>query len=216
MRNAIILTSSCLTMLVFLLPANGFSQQAQAPPAATQAQAPSAAAQAAAPATPEVGKDFVIGLEDVLSVNVWKEPELSIKEVVVRPDGKISVPLVNDIQASGLTTQQLQDKIAEKLKEFISTPVVTVTVIRIMSQSVSIVGEVGKPGVYSLTAPMTVLELLARAGGVTLDAKTKKIKILRKEDGKTIQFDFKYNDIRNGKSLEKNILLKPGDTLIVP
>ena len=209
MRKAFILTLPCLAMIVFMPPASGFPGQDQSPPPAAQAPAPT---------TPpsDVGKDFLIGLEDVLSVNVWREPELSIKEVVVRPDGKISVPLVNDIQASGLTTQQLQDKIAEKLKEFISTPVVTVTVIRIMSQSVSIVGEVQKPGVYSLTAPMTVLELLARAGGVTLDAKTKKIKILRKEEGKTIQFSFNYNDIRNGKSLEKNILLKAGDTVIVP
>ncbi len=216
MRKALIITAACLAITIFMPPAHGLSVQDQSPPPAAQAQAPPAAAQAPAPAQPEVGKDFIIGLEDVLSVNVWREPELSIKEVVVRPDGKISVPLVNDIQASGLTTQQLQDKIAEKLKEFISTPVVTVTVIRIMSQSVSIVGEVQKPGVYSLTAPMTVLELLARAGGVTLDAKTKKIKILRKEDGKTIQFDFNYNDIRNGKSLDKNILLKAGDTVVVP
>jgi len=195
-----------------------YAQDKQAQTAVEPAK-PAQAAQPTQPAPqeqPASGKDFVIGLEDVLSVNVWKEPELSLKEVVVRPDGKISVPLANDIQASGLTTQQLQDQIAEKLKEFISAPVVTVTVVRISSQSVSIVGEVARPGVYALAAPMTVLELLARAGGVTLDAKTKKIKIIRKEKEKTVQFMFNYNDIKSGKGLETNILLKSGDVVIVP
>jgi len=164
----------------------------------------------------EPEKSFIIGLEDVLSINVWREAELSQKEVVVRPDGRIGVPLAGDIQASGLTTEQLQEKIAEKLKEFMASPVVTVSVIKIVSSSVSVVGQVMKPGIYPLGAPMTVLELLARAGGVTLDAKSKKIKVLRKEGEKIVQFEFNYNDAVNGKNLQKNILLKSGDVVTVP
>jgi polysaccharide export outer membrane protein len=161
-------------------------------------------------------KDFVIGLEDVLAINVWKDPELSVKDIVVRPDGRISLPLVGDIQADGLTVRQLQDSIAIKLKDYITAPIVTVTVVKIFSQSVSVVGQVLKPGVVSLGAPMTVMELLARAGGLTLDAKSKKIKILRKEQGKTITLPFNYNDIINGTNLNQNILLKNGDVVVVP
>jgi polysaccharide export outer membrane protein len=151
-----------------------------------------------------------------LAINVWKDAELSIKEVVVRPDGKISMPLAGDVQADGLTVRQLQDAIAEKLKEYVTAPVVTVTVIRIYSQSVSIVGQVLKPGVFSLGAPMTVMELLARAGGLTLDAKSKKIKIIRKEGTNTVTLPFNYNDMISGKDLNQNILLKNGDIVVVP
>lgn len=161
-------------------------------------------------------QEFVIGLEDVLSVNVWKDPELSIKEVVVRPDGKISVPLLGDIQADGLTVRQLQDEIAGKLKDYVTAPVVTVTVIRIFSKSVSIVGQVVKPGVFPLGSPITVMELLARAGGLTLDAKPKKMKIIRKEQGKSITLPFNYNDMINGKNLKQNIFLKSGDIVVIP
>ncbi len=163
-----------------------------------------------------VPEDFVIGMEDVLAVNVWREPELSVKEVVVRPDGKISLPLINDLQASGLTTRQLQERIAERLKEFVASPNVTVVVVRIVSQSVTIVGQVLKPGVYYLGSPMTVLELLARAGGFREEARIKKIKIVRKEGGKTSQFSFNYKDVSEGKNLQQNITLKNGDAVIVP
>ena len=160
--------------------------------------------------------DFVIGLEDVLAVNVWKDPELSIKEVVVRPDGKISVPLVGDIQADGLTVRQLQDSIAAKLRDYVTTPMVTVTVTKVLSKSVSIVGQVLKPGVFPLGSPTTVMELLARAGGLTLDAKPKKIKVIRKEQGKSITLPFNYNDMIEGKDLKQNILLNNGDIVVVP
>jgi polysaccharide biosynthesis/export protein len=174
-------------------------------------------AAAPAPAKTEAGDQFVIGLEDVLSVVVWKEPELSVKEVVVRPDGQISLPLVNDIRASGMTPRQLQDAIADKLKEFVASPNVTVTVIKIMSQTVSLVGEVAKPGIYTLGSPMTVLDLLARSGGFREGAKLKKIKIVRKgEGGATEQFTFNYKDVSSGKNLSQNIPLKNGDVVIVP
>jgi polysaccharide export outer membrane protein len=161
-------------------------------------------------------REYVIGMEDVLSVNVWREPDLTLNEVVVRPDGKISLPLVNDIQADGLSTQQLQDRITEKLREFVSSPTVTVTVIRAVSQSVSIVGQVNRPGTYSLGSPITVLELLARAGGLAEFAKQKDIRIIRVENSKTLQFPFNYKDIMKGKNLRQNIVLKKGDVVLVP
>lgn len=160
--------------------------------------------------------DYVIGPEDVLAVNVWKEPELSIKELVVRPDGKISLPLVNDIQAGGLTPVQLQEQIAGKLKKFVESPNVTVTVLKVFSHTVSVVGAVGRPGPYVLGSPTTVLDILARAGGVTEFAKAKNIRILRNEDGKQVQYPFNYKNVIKGKDLEQNIVLKNGDIILVP
>lgn len=160
--------------------------------------------------------DYVIGPEDVLAVNVWKEPELSIKELVVRPDGKISLPLVNDIQAGGLTPIQLQEQIAGKLKKFVESPNVTVTVLKVFSHTVSVVGAVGRPGPYVLGSPTTVLDILARAGGVTEFAKAKNIKILRNEDGKQVQYPFNYKNVIKGKDLEQNITLRNGDIILVP
>ena len=168
------------------------------------------------PSAPALPEDYVIGLEDILSVNVWKEPELLVKEVVVRPDGKISVPLVGDIQASGLTPMQLQERVSGRMKEYVAAPSVTIVVLRIGSRSVSIVGQVAKPGIYYLGAPMTVLELLARAGGIGPDAEEKKIAIVRTEGGKTVSYRFNYKDVSKGKHLEQNIELKNGDTVIVP
>jgi polysaccharide export outer membrane protein len=168
------------------------------------------------PSPEKVPADFVIGLEDVLAVSVWKEPDLSVKEVMVRPDGKISIPLVGDIQASGFTPEQLQEKITEKLKEFVASPNVTVVVLRIASRSVSIVGQVAKPGIYYLGAPMTVLELLARAGGLQEEAKKKDISVVREEGGRTVSLKFNYKDVSNGKNLQQNITLRNGDVVIVP
>lgn len=177
---------------------------------------PAAQDQSIDPAAAELPDDYVIGLEDILSINVWKEPELSVKEVVVRPDGKISVPLIGDIQASDLTPMQLQERLTERMKEYVAAPSVTIVVLRIGSRSVSIVGQVAKPGIYYLGSPMTVLELLARAGGIGPDAEDKKIAIVRTEGGKTVSYRFNYRDVSKGKRLEQNIELKNGDTVIVP
>jgi len=168
------------------------------------------------PAKQVAADEFVIGPEDVLAISVWREPELSVKDIVVRPDGKISLPLVNDIQASGLTPRQLQQRIGERLKEFVEAPNVTVVVTKIGSQSVSIVGKVSKPGVYPLGAPMTVLELLARSGGFQDEAKTRRIRIVRTDGGQTTQFSFNYREVSEGKNLQQNITLKNGDVVIVP
>ncbi len=161
-------------------------------------------------------EDYIIGTEDVLSISVWKEPELSVRELVVRPDGKISLPLVNDIQASGVTPKQLKEQIAAKLKEFVESPNVNVTVIRVFSHSVSVVGQISKPGQYPLGSPTTVLNIIARAGGITEFAKAKNIRIFRNVNGKIQQFPFNYKNVINGKDLHQNILLKSGDTVSVP
>lgn len=182
---------------------------------APQAPKPQSAAQPQAPPSP-ASKDYVIGVEDGLSIFVWREPDLSVKETTVRPDGKITIPLINDIQAAGLTADQLQQQITEKLKDFIASPSVTVVITKIVSQKVSIVGEVNSPGVYPLGAPMTVLELLARAGGFREYAKKKNITIVRQEGGRTLRFKFNYKDVSEGKNLQQNITLKSGDIVIVP
>ncbi len=161
-------------------------------------------------------EDYVIGIEDVLSINVWKEKELSVPEVVVRPDGKISIPLIGDLQASELTPMQLQARISERMKDFVAAPSVTVVVLKIGSRSVSIVGQVVRPGIYYLGSPMTVLELLARAQGFREDAKQTKISIVRNEGGRSVSYLFNYKDVSKGKNLKQNIQLKNGDVVIVP
>jgi polysaccharide export outer membrane protein len=134
----------------------------------------------------------------------------------VRPDGKISLPLINDIPAAGNTTRQLQENIAEKLKAFIATPSVSVSIVRIVSQSVSVVGQVVRPGSYPLGNNLTVLEILARAGGLREFANEKAIRVVRKENGKTVQYKVNYKDVIKGKSLQQNISLKSGDVILVP
>ena len=165
---------------------------------------------------PYAAEDYVIGEEDVLAVSVWREPDLSVPELVVRHDGKISLPLVNDIMASGKTPGQLKDDITEKLKEFVEDPHVSVIIIRGYSNNVTVVGQVNKPQLYALGAPTTVLDILSRAGGLTGLAKEKKIQILRNENGVIIKFPFNYKNVIRGKSLHQNILLKAGDTIVVP
>lgn len=169
-----------------------------------------------AAATPKITEDFVIGIEDVLAIDVWKDKDSSAPQVVVRPDGKITIPLIKDVQAAGLTTKQLEESITQKLLKFMQEPpTVTVIVLKIESQKVSIVGAIGRPGAYPLGAPMTVLELIARAGGVTEYAKGggKSIKILRKKDGSTIDFNLK--EVMAGKNLKQNIFLDNGDIVMV-
>ena len=183
-----------------------------------QAQAGGVQGQAAAPPQKDsdtgVPETFVIGLEDILRIDVWREPDLSAPQIVVRPDGKITLPLIGDVQAAGFTTKQLQENLTERFKEYAQAPTVSVMVLKIESQKVSIVGNVSKPGTYPLGSPMTVLELIARAGGLTEYAKSKSIKIVRKRDGTTLNFN--YNDAIKGKNLKQNVYLENGDIVMVP
>lgn len=173
-----------------------------------------------APPPPEAGPmdraDYVIGAADVLRVQVWRNPELSV-EVPVRPDGKISVPLVNDVQAAGLTTNELRDVLSQALSEYVAAPDVTVMVDQINSKSVHVVGEVGRPTVVQLVADMRALEVIAIAGGFTPYADKSDIRILRPNpDGTVVEYRFNYNSFLKGKQPEANMRLHPGDTIVVP
>ena len=158
---------------------------------------------------------YVIGPEDVLDINVWKEPDNS-KTVPVRPDGKISLPLLNDVQAAGLTPMQLQETLKDGLKKFISDPQVTVIVTAVNSRRVYVLGEVARTGALPMLPNMTVLQALSAAGGLSQYAKMNGIYVLRTENGHQTTLPFNYKDVVRGKRPEQNILLKPGDTIVVP
>lgn len=159
--------------------------------------------------------NYVIGPQDVVDISVWKEPDLS-RNVPVRPDGKISLPLLNDVQASGLTATQLAAEITEGLKKFETNPQVTVIVTSMKSQRFYVLGESSRPGAFDLSPNMTVLDALSTAGGFTQFAKKTKIYVLRKEGDKLVRYPFNYKDVLVGKHMEQNILLKNGDTIVVP
>lgn len=157
---------------------------------------------------------YRIGPTDVLKIDVWKEPNIS-GQVTVRPDGKISLPLINDIQAAGLTPMKLANNIAASLKKYIADPSVTVIVDAANSRRIYVVGEVNHPGAVSLLPNATVLDALASAGGPAQFANRKKIFILRDEGGKQVRYDFNYHNAIRG-DLSQNITLQPGDTIVVP
>lgn len=166
--------------------------------------------------------DYVIGTDDVLVVMFRREKDMSA-EVVVRPDGKITLPLLNDIQATGLTPDQLRERITEEAKRLVEEPSVTVMVKEINSRKVFITGQVGKPGAYPFGTRMTVLQLVAMAGGLSEFAKGKDILIIRESPAsagrppaRPLTYRFNYEDVRKGKNLASNIDLRPGDTVIVP
>ncbi len=174
-----------------------------AKPAAT-AQAPEA----------QSDSDYVIGADDTLRISVWKEPDLS-ETLPVRPDGKISMPLLNDIAAAGLTPLQLKDSITEKLKKFIADPRVTVVVTAMNSRRIFVSGEVLHTGPMALLPHMTMLQALSQAG-FTQFANVKGIYLLRTENGKQEKLPFNYKEVIKGNHPEQNIVLKPGDTVVVP
>ena len=174
-----------------------------------------AAAQAAPKKSATDDPNYVIGPQDVLDISVWKEPELT-RAVPVRPDGKISMPLLNDVQAAGRTPLQLDADITAELKKFVAEPQVTVTVSIINSQRVFILGEVTRAGAYPLLPNMTVLQALSSAGGLTIYASVKKIYVLRVEEGKQVKHPFNYKDVLAGKAADQNIVLRAGDTIVVP
>lgn len=174
-----------------------------------------AAAQAAPKKAATDDPNYIIGAQDVLDISVWKEPELT-RSVPVRPDGKISMPLLNDVQAAGRTPLQLGNDITAGLKKFITDPQVTIVVTTINSQRVFILGEVNRAGAYPLLPNMTVLQALSSAGGFTIYASLKKIYVLRIEDGKQVKHPFNYKDVLAGKATDQNILVKAGDTIVVP
>jgi polysaccharide biosynthesis/export protein len=166
-----------------------------------------------ATARPAEEKEYKIGPQDVLRIDVWKEPDIS-RSLPVRPDGMISLPLLNDVQAAGLTTMELAASIRDGLKKFINNPQVTVSVTEINSRRVYCTGEVSRPGALSLLPNMTALQALSSCGGFT--QKIKSIYILRMENGKQVQHPFNYKEVVKGKKPEDNIPLQPGDVIVVP
>jgi polysaccharide export outer membrane protein len=186
--------------------------------AALHAQAPAsrpATAPAAAPRSVETPADYIIGPDDQLSVLFWRDKDMST-DVTVRPDGKITLPLLDELQAAGLTPKQLRQKITEEAKKYVEDPNATVVVRQINSRKVFITGQVTKPGPYPLMAPTTVVQLIAMAGGVTDYAKSQDIVVMRTENGKPVSFKVNYKDLSKQKNLKQNIELKAGDTVIVP
>ena len=151
----------------------------------------------------------------MLQIDVWKEPEIT-RLVPVRPDGKITLPLLNDVQAAGLTPMELANVISEGLKKYINNPQVTVSVSTINSRRVYVTGEVTKPGAFAMLPNMTVLQALTSAGGFTQFARIKSIYVLRVEGGKQTKVPFNYKAVVEGKKPEENIELQPGDTVVVP
>jgi len=191
------------------------AQPEQKPPdttAPTSADAPKESAASPAGSAAAVDPNtFVIGSEDVIAIQVWREPEFS-RAAVVRPDGRITLPLIKEVEAAGQTPNQLAAQIAKRLSEYIKDPQVDVTVTQVRSQKYYITGEVNKSGSFPLAIPTRVLEALTNAGGFRDFANTKKIVILRKGE----RLKFNYKEVIKGKNPEQNILLENGDYIIVP
>jgi polysaccharide export outer membrane protein len=213
-------------MILVGLSAGGSSAQVSPP-----ATAPAVPAQGTPPPTRQGGSTprpagtastglpipsgYVIGPDDVLNIVFWRDADMT-QEVTVRPDGNITLPLIRDIQAAGLRPDELREAVAKAAAKFISDPNVTVVVKEIKSRNVFITGQVTRPGPYPVSGQMTVLQLIAVSGGLTEYADSKKITIIRIENGQTNVLKFNYNDVSKGKSVEQNIVLKPGDTVVVP
>jgi polysaccharide biosynthesis/export protein len=184
---------------------------AQAPPSGANGATPAPTA-AAAPSLPA---DYVIGPEDVLGVVFWRDQDMT-GDVTVRPDGMVTLPLLGDVAAAGLTPDVLREQIQKAASKYVQDPSVTIVVRQINSRKVFITGEVKTPGAFPLTGPRTVMQVIALAGGLNEWADAKNITVARTENGRQVSFKFSYKDVAQGKKLEQNILLKPGDTVIVP
>jgi polysaccharide export outer membrane protein len=206
--------------LAALLMANAFppvplvAQETPRPPAQEekpQEQPPPKTEELPAAAAPVDPKTYVIGIQDVISVRVWRERELS-GDFVVRPDGKISMPLAGEIEADGLTPDQLKARIVAALETYMNRPEVTLEVRQVNSKRFYMSGEINRPGAYVIISPTTVLEAISNAGGLRDFANGKKIVIMRGNE----RLKFNYKEVIKGKNMEQNILLQPGDHIIIP
>ncbi len=217
MRNAILVAAAINFVLCAAIPGK------QDPPSPAPAAPPALGTEGAtvdktenpkpaATGAPVDPKAYIIGPEDILAILVWREPGNSCANCVVRPDGKISLPLIGELQAAGLTPAQLSTSITQSLTKFMIHPEVTVAVERVNSKKIYIQGEINKPGAYPLVVPTTILEALVNAGGFRDFANTKKITILRGSQ----TFKFNYHEVSKGKKMEQNIRLEPGDQIFVP
>jgi polysaccharide export outer membrane protein len=209
--------STSLVMAAWLALAFGQAQEVQKPAAReTAARKTEASAKSATASLGTLNDaEYKIGPQDVLRIDVWREEQLT-RTVPVRPDGKVTLPLLNDVQAAGLTPMELARALSEGLKKYINNPQVTVTITEINSRRIYVTGEVARAGAFPLLPNMTVLQALSSSGGFTQFARTKKIYVLRAEDGKQMKLPFNYKEVVDGKKPEQNILLQPGDVIVVP
>jgi polysaccharide export outer membrane protein len=192
--------ATCAAILAILAAESVGAQQPQPAPAAQTAVVPA---------------DYLIGPEDVLGIVFWREPDIS-GDVTVRPDGRVSLPMIGEMVAAGLRPQELQQRILTASGKFINDPNVSVVVRAINSLKVYVTGRVTTPGQHPLKGPMTAMQAIALAGGLNEYADAKNITILRTSNGKTESFKFNYRDVSRGRRLEQNIMLRPGDTVVVP
>jgi len=184
-------------------------------PAVAQTARPSNAASPSTAVTTPVPDDYVIGPEDVLAVTFWREQEMS-GDHTVRPDGKITLPLIGDILAAGLRPDALRQQLQTASQRYLTDANVSIAIKQINSRKVFITGEVAKPDAYPLVGPRTVMQIITLAGGVTEFAHPKDISVIRNEGGKQRFFKFNYKEVAAGKKLAQNIILQPGDQIVVP
>ena len=205
-----------LVLVVVTMASVSLRAQGQQPAPSAQSIPPAAAAAAAPrPTDPPLPPGYVIGPDDVLSVVYWRDKHLSA-EARVGPDGRLALPLINEVVAAGLTPEQLQKRITEESKKYMEDANITIVVREINSRRVFIVGEVAKAGPYPLISSMTVMQLISVAGGLRDYANSKNITIMRNEGDRQVSLKFNYKEVAAGKNLAQNIELKPGDTVVVP
>lgn len=198
-------------IVLILLGGATHAEQGTAPARAGEASVRADGADAAAKLPP----GYTIGAGDVLNIVFWREPEMS-GEVVVRPDGKITVPLIKELTAGGLTPAQLEAELAGMAKRYIQEPNATVVVKEIRSRQIFITGMVARPGAYALNGPMTILQFIAQAGGLLEYADAEGVRIVRNAEGSSATLNVNFKEISKGKNLAQNVELKPGDTVVVP
>jgi polysaccharide export outer membrane protein len=214
-RNGLFCATTCFVLSTAAWAQAGPPSNAPAPASEAQQAAPPQSSDVASTTKPH-DASFMIGNDDVLAINVWKEPDIS-RSIPVRSDGKISLPLVGEVQATGQTPLKLEQEIAARLKSYIAEPEVTVIVQQINSQKFNILGMVNRPGSYVINNSATVLDAIAIAGGFRDFAKQKSIYILRQNsDGTQTKLPFNYKDVVKGQNLAQNVKLQPRDTIVVP
>jgi polysaccharide biosynthesis/export protein len=216
--EGVTIRASILVILGALVIARGASANRQNPLKQDKKEDTKDAKSQATPSASQAAAEdptYKIGAQDVLKIDVWREDQLT-RTVPVRPDGKITLPLLNDVQAVGLTPMELAGVIREELKKYITNPQVTVSVSEINSRRIYVTGEVTKAGAYGLLPHMTVLQALSGSGGFTAFARIKNIYVLRTEDGKPVKIPFNYKEAIAGKNPAQNIELQPGDVVVVP
>ena len=202
----------CVISIACELPAFAQAQTPPQQPPPTSAATPPAVMR---PANLAVPGNYVIGTDDLLGIVYWKDKDMST-DARVRPDGRISLPLLNEVQAAGLTPEELQKRVTEESAKYMEDASITIVVREINSLKVFITGEVTKPGTYPITSATTVMQLISLAGGLREYANSKNIMIMRKEGDKQTSLKFNYKEVAAGKNLKQNIDLKPGDTVVVP